>query len=76
MRMWVRSLALLSGLRIWPAVSYGVGLRCSSDPTFQWLWHRPAATAPILPLAWELPYARGAALKKKEKEEEAQYIGC
>ena len=26
-----------------------------------------AATAPIGPLAWELPYAVGAALKKKAK---------
>ena len=32
-----------------------------------WLWHRPAATAPIQPLAWEPPYATGAALKKKKK---------
>ena len=29
-----------------------------------WLWCRPAAVAPIGPLAWELPYASGAALKK------------
>ena len=28
-----------------------------------WLWHRPAAAAPIRPLAWELPYAAG---KKKK----------
>ena len=38
-----------------------------------WLWHRLAATALIQPLAWELPYAVGAALektKKKEKEKE------
>ena len=28
-----------------------------------WLWCRPAAVAPIRPLAWELPYATGAALK-------------
>ena len=27
-----------------------------------WLWSRPAATALIQPLAWELPYAMGAAL--------------
>jgi len=32
------------------------------------------ATAPIQPLAWELPYATGAALKrqKKKKEEEIE----
>ena len=29
-----------------------------------WLWCRPAATAPIRPLAWEPPYAEGAALEK------------
>ena len=26
-----------------------------------WLWRRPVATAPIQPLAWEPPYAVGAA---------------
>ena len=26
-----------------------------------WLWRRPVATAPIQPLAWEPPYAAGAA---------------
>ena len=30
-----------------------------------WLWCRPAAVAPIRPLAWELPHAPGVALKKK-----------
>ena len=34
-----------------------------------WLWRRPAAAAPIQPLAWERPYAAGAALKKKKKSE-------
>ena len=29
-----------------------------------WLWSRPAAMAPIRPLAWELPYTAGAAIKK------------
>ena len=33
-----------------------------------WLWCRLAATAPIQPLAWELLYAVGAALKKKKKK--------
>ena len=28
-----------------------------------WLWRRLAATTPIRPLAWEPPYAVGAALK-------------
>ena len=30
------------------------------DPVLLWLWCRPAAAAPIWPLAWELPYAAGA----------------
>jgi len=50
------------------AMSCGVGHRCSSDLGFLWLWCRPAAPAPIRPLAWALLYATGAALKKKEKE--------
>ena len=37
-----------------------------------WLWYRPAATAPIQPLAWELPYAVGAAKKKKERRKERE----
>ena len=37
--------------------------RCSWDPALLWLWHRPAATALIKPLAWEPPYASDAALK-------------
>ena len=37
------------------------------DPELSWLWCRPAAEAPIRPLAWELPYASGVALKKQNK---------
>ena len=33
-----------------------------------WLWHRLAALALIQPLAWELLYATGPALKKKKKK--------
>ena len=47
-------------------VSCGVGCRCSLDPILLWLWHRPAATAWIRPLAWEFPYASGAALKRQK----------
>ena len=48
-----------------------VGHRCGLDTVLLWLWWRPAAAAPIRPLAWELPYASGAALKRqKEKEDE------
>ena len=46
------------------AMSCGVGHRRGSDPTLLWLWCRPAAEAPIRPLAWKLPCATDAALKK------------
>ena len=54
-------------------MSCSVGCRRGSDPLLLWLWHRPAATAPIRPLGWESPYAAGAAqemakrLKKKRR---------
>ena len=32
-----------------------------------WLWRWPAAVAPIGPLAWEPPYASGAAPKKTKQ---------
>ena len=38
------------------------------DSELLWLWFRPAAVAPIQPLARELPYDMGAALKKKKKK--------
>ena len=48
-------------------MSRGVGCRGSSDLALLRLWHRPAATAPILPLALEPLYAVGAALKRHNK---------
>ena len=68
MRLQVRYLALLSGLRIQHCPSCGVGRRCGSDPTLPWLWCRLAAVALILPLAWEPPYAMGVALKKPKSQ--------
>ena len=49
-------------------MSCGVDCRRGSDPALLWLWYRLAATAPIQPLAWETPYAMGAALEKGEKQ--------
>ena len=42
--------------------------RRGSDSELLWLWLRPSATAPIQPLAWELPYARGVALEKAKRK--------
>ena len=47
-----------------------VGHRDSLDLALLWLWCRTAATALIQPLAWELPYAMGVALKRKKKKKE------
>ena len=46
-------------------MSCGVGLRCGSDVALLWLWCRLATVALIRSLAWELPYAMGVALKKR-----------
>lgn len=51
MRMWVLSLALISGLRIQRC--------CKLQCRLLWLWYRAAAAALIRPLVWELPYAVG-----------------
>ena len=37
-----------------------------------WLWCRPVATAPVRPLAWEFPYAAGAALKIRNQNQTEQ----
>ena len=49
-------------------MSCGVGRRHVSDPALLWPWCRLAAAALIQPLAWELPYTMGVALKKRKKK--------
>ena len=49
------------------AVASGVGLKHGSDP-------RLAAIALIRPLAWELPYAAGEALKGKKKKKKKKKV--
>ena len=39
----------------------------AKDLALLWLWCRPVATAAIRPLAWEPPYAMGAAPEKAKK---------
>ena len=53
--MQVQFLALLSGLRILRCCGCGVG--------------QQLAVAPIQPLAWELPYAAGVALKRQQQQQ-------
>ena len=53
MRIWVRFLASLSGLRI----------QSCGEP-----WCGPAAAVLTRPLAWELPYATSVALERPKKK--------
>ena len=57
------------------AMSCDVGHRHSSDPELLWLWCRLAAAALIQPLAWELPYVAGMALKKQKNNKKKQKTG-
>ena len=55
-------------------MSCGVRHRFGSDLALLWLWCRLAATAPIRPLAWELPYDTPASLKKTKRQKTCTYI--
>ena len=55
-------------------MSCGVGRRRSSDLALLWLWYRPAAEAPIRPLAWKPPYVAGVALKKKKTKKNSNFL--
>ena len=46
------------------------------DLVLLWLWCRPAATTLIRPLAWEPPYAMGAALNSKKRKKKLDLIKC
>ena len=50
------------------AMSCGVGCKGGLDPTLLWLWCRLEAAALFQPLAWELLYVTGAAIKSKKKK--------
>ena len=49
--------------------------RCGSDVELMWLWRRLAGEAPNGPLAWELPYVVGAALKRENKKQTKKSLG-
>ena len=61
-------------------MSCHVGRRRGLDLALLWLWRKLAAVALIRPLAWEPPYAIGAALKrqktKKVKNKNAEEVGA
>ena len=66
MKFLVRSLALLSGLRIQRCHELWYRLQTRLGSGVAVLWCRLAAVAPIGPLAWETSYVTGAALKKRQ----------
>ena len=56
-------------------MSCGVGHRLGLDPVLLWLWLWSEAAAPIRPLACELPYAMGTALKRqKQKQKKMEFL--
>ena len=62
------TLVLLSGLRVWRCPELWRRSRHDSDPALLWLSCRLAATASVQPLAWELPCAMSAVLKRGGRE--------
>ena len=56
-------------------MSCGVGGRHNSDLGLLWLWHRLAAVALIRTLAWEPPWAMGAALKTNKQTNKKTHLG-
>ena len=57
-------------------MSCGAGCRHSSGPMLLWLWHRPVATAPIRPLAWEPLCATGAAQEMAKRQKKKKSVDC
>ena len=51
-----------------------VGRRRGSDLALLWLCCRLVARAPVLPLAWEPPYATGVALKRQKKKKKKKSV--
>ena len=49
-------------------MSFSVGCRSGLDSEWPWLWCKPAAEAPIQPLAWDVPYAAGAYPPPQKKD--------
>ena len=72
-RLRVQSLASLSTSRIGRCHELWCRSQSSLDLVLLWLWCRPMATAPIRPLAWELSYATGVALKRQKDQKKLYF---
>ena len=66
----IKNLTSLQALRCKLQIQLGSGIAVA-------VVCRPAAAAPLQPLAWEHPYAAGATLKKKKKNDRKNnHIRC
>ena len=76
MRVWVQSLASLRGLRIQCCCELRRRSQAWLGLVLQWLWLWcwPAATSLIRPLAWDIPYAVGAARRKEGRNRKSPFI--
>ena len=72
MRMWVQSLASLSGLRIQLCCELWCKSQTCLGCILLWPWCRLADAAPIRPLTWEPPYAVDVALRSERKKKYAR----
>ena len=69
---WVPSLASFSGLHIQRCCMLSHRSQMWLRSSLLKLWHRPAAAAPIQPLAPESPYVAGVMVKRKKSEAKIQ----
>ena len=74
MRLGVRSLALLSGLRIRRCLELWCSSQKHLDLAMLWLWHRPVAAALLQPLSLGTSMCPRKEEKKKEEAVGAQVL--
>ena len=74
MKLWVRSLALLSALSIRRGRERGVGCRRGLDPALLWLWPRLGNYSSGSDSTWEPPYAVGVAKEKAKRQIKKNYL--
>ena len=72
MRLQVQPLAPLRGLRTQCCHEHSVVHRRSLDLAWLWLWHRPAAVAPVQPPSLGTSICCGCSPKKTKKKKKSK----